>query len=620
MWKKGFLIVWVLFSVLSVKSFGSDLKQSQDDIITLIKSGQIGSAKSGIDKLIADYSQDAGLPEALYWVARNYGWKNKYEEERNIYQRLIQNYPDNFYANKAKLGYRRAEVQGLIDSQKYDEAEKAFDSLVADFNSHPDLPDALHWIAVRYEWLDKYKWSSKYEKVTSIFQQIVDKYPGSSVFDRARLGICRMNIYKRIVDGKLNEAKEKIDQMTMDFNNNPDLPGTLYGIAQRYEWSDRYAEANDVYQQIMQNWPGSSYAEKSKFDIQRAQIRSLIASQDYNDANLSSLTLAKAALDKFIADFNGNPDLPESLYWIAQRYGYAGRYEEEKNLYQQIIEDYPDNSFADKAKLDLAGAEVLDLILMKDNNDVNSTSVKETVLDSDANMSAFAKAPADEALEGFVADFNGHPYLPNALLFIVDKYYEKALRSKAKRESSNELYHFTIETMEKYVFDRIGGKDNEAEAYYRAAISAYMLGDAEKTLNYAEGVLAAEPNFRYAANMDWFAADAYEHLLVGEPALGTEISRQNMNDETYVIVEKMYEDLMNKYPASRISDWSAMHLGLINYRQGNNIKACAYFGWYLMNASPDAAQDKIRMTAIKNITEGCGGSASSPQGGNSNGK
>ncbi len=535
----------------------------------MIKSGQTESAKGSIDKLVADYSQDASLSEALYEIARNFGWSNKYEEEKNIYQQIIQKHPDSLTASKARLGYAKAEVQSLIVSGRFDEAKAALDKLVTDFSGQPDLADTLYWIARRYEWSDKYyEWSGKYEKVKNIFEQIVEKYPNSGKFDKARLGVYRMNICSLIVSKQLEAAQDEFNKMMIDFSEHPDLPDTLGLIGRRYESSEKYKEANDIYQQIIQNYPGSSYAEKAKFDIQRAQIRSLIVSQDYNDANLAAVTLAKAgaALDKLIADFNGNPDLPETVYWIAQRYGYSGNYKEEKNLYQQIIQDYSSSSYADKAKLDFAGAEVLTLVVAENDKDAN------------------------EALEKLVADFNSHPYLFNAMIFMADKCHDEALRPEAKREDSNspprgnslrdsslrdKLYHFVIEMFEKYVFDRNSGKDNRVEAYYRAAVAAYRLGETEKTIDFADNLLQSEPNFRYAANMEWLIADGYEHMKA---------AGQIPADEADIIVEEEYQALMTNYPTHYLSDYAAIHLGEINMVQGKRTKACAYFGWFLMNA------------------------------------
>ncbi len=532
------------------------LGYAKAEIQSLIVSQKFDEAKAALDKLVADFSQHPDLPEALYWIARNYGWTNKYEEEKDTYQKLIQNRPDNYYSDKARLGCRRAEVLSLIVSQDYGQAGAALDKLIADFNSHPDLPDTLYWVARGYEWQDKYEYAK------NIFEQIIEKYPGSSKFDNARLGISRMKACRLMISRQSRAGRDEVSKMITDFAGNPELPETLYWLARKCEWQDRYKDANDVYQQIMTNWPDSSYADRTKLDFQRAQIRALIASQDYNEADVS--------IDRFIDDFNGNPDLPEALYWIAQRYGYSGRFEDEQDLYQYIVENYPDSSYAAQAELDSAGAQVLSLIVTQNDNEANT------------------------ALDKMVADFNGHSYLPGAMLFIARKCNEKGIMPDTKPELKNELLHFAAELLEKYVLGRIHGTDNKTQAYYTATLTNYKLGEAYKTIEFADMVLQTDPNFRYAANMAWLVADGYEKLKAADkiPA-----------DEADIIIEETYNDLMENYVGNTLSDYAAIHMGELNMKQGNNVKACAYFCWYLMNAGDEETDGRI--ARIKKLTEGC---------------
>jgi len=116
--------------------------------------------------------------------------------------------------------------------------------------------------------------------------------------------------------------------------------------------------------------------------------------------------------------------------------------------------------------------------------------------------------------------------------------------------------------------------------------------------------------------MQWLAADGFERLQAAGkiPA-----------DEADIIIEEMYNELMNKWPGHKVADYAATHLGKINLQKGNNVKACAYFCWFLMNAE---GQDSRRMEVVRRVTEGCEcrdcGSArstlrqSSGQGGNNN--
>ncbi len=287
-----------------------DVKQAQAGIIALIKSGQTESAGRSVDKLLIDYSQSSGLPEALYWIGRHYGWTSKYEEEKNIYQRLIQGHPANSYANKARLGFCRAEVQALIASQRFDEAKAAFDKLTVDFSSHPDLHDALYWIAWRYGW------SNRYRESRDVFQRITRQYPASSKADEARMGAYRMNICLLIVSGQAKAAQSEFNKMTAEFSGHPDFAETLDIIALRWVWAGNYPAARSIYQQIMQNGPGSSYAEKAQAYFQITgkgiDIFSLVESGQVQEAD--------GAIERLMKDFGGNDLLAQTIILCGERY------------------------------------------------------------------------------------------------------------------------------------------------------------------------------------------------------------------------------------------------------------------------------------------------------------
>ncbi|MHB0945585.1 MAG: tetratricopeptide repeat protein [Sedimentisphaerales bacterium] len=59
---------------------------------------------------------------------------------------------------------------------------------------------------------------------------------------------------------------------------------------------------------------------------------------------------------------------------------------------------------------------------------------------------------------------------------------------------------------------------------------------------------------------------------------------QILPPEADIIIEESYLDLMESYPTDTLSDYAAIHLGEICMAQGKRTEACAYFGWFLMNA------------------------------------
>ncbi len=113
--------------------------------------------------------------------------------------------------------------------------------------------------------------SSEADRVKSLYQQITQKSPNGSSKTKAGLQYSRAEVQFLIISQKYDEAKAALDKLIADFSDHPDLPDTLYGIAQKYEWSDRYEESKSIYQQIVQNCPDSSLAWHAQFLVGRIQ-------------------------------------------------------------------------------------------------------------------------------------------------------------------------------------------------------------------------------------------------------------------------------------------------------------------------------------------------------------
>jgi TolA-binding protein len=204
-----------------------------------------------------------------------------------------------------------------------------------------------------------------------------------------------------IESGKIANAQQKIEELKTHYAQDSQLPCALFWIGRKFEWSNKYDEAKDIYQQIIQNHPADSFAGRGRIGLGRLEVLTLVVSKRFDEA--------QAALDRLSADFAANPDLPGSLYWIAERYRWADKDDKANYLYQQVAQNYPDNPYAATARLALARQEISSLI----------------------DLRKFS--PAQEAVDKLTADFSGNSGLPEALYWIAREYeweseYEEANR------------------------------------------------------------------------------------------------------------------------------------------------------------------------------------------------
>jgi TolA-binding protein len=223
--------------------------------------------------------------------------------------------------------------------------------------------------------------------LTSFFTINVNLCPAD---DSQQISRARDEAFRLLDADRFVEADSVVNKLVYDFKDSPDLPWAKYWIAERYERRNKFDDAQRLYQDVIQNHPVSPEAGKARLGIRRAEAMGLIASEQFDQA--------KNTIDRMTEDFAGNPDLPDTFYWIAERYERVSRFAEAKLGYERVAENFPQSPLAGKAKLGARRAEAMALIASKD----------------------FAKAR--EAIEKLTADFAGSPDLPGALYWITERY------------------------------------------------------------------------------------------------------------------------------------------------------------------------------------------------------
>ena len=503
----------------------------RENVTHLITLGYYASAQDAIDKMISDFAEHPDLPDALYWLADKYRWSGRHDEAKNLYQRIVQNYPNSGVASKAKLGIPREEIMSLILSQDYPGARKAIDKMIADFAGNPDLPDALYGIA------ETYRWSDKHDETRNLYQRIVQDYPDSGVASKVKLGISREEIMSLLVSGDYANAQKAIDKMIADFAKDPDLPDALYWIAHRYAWcgedyffneekydelKNLYDEVKELYKIIIQNYPDNLYSNKAKLGIHKADVFFLIISSDY--------TGAQKAIDEMIADFAEDPDLPDALYWTAHLYFFAGRYDEAKNLYQRIVQDYPDSSYFESAKIRFARESINCLIMSGD------------------------YTGAQKAFAQMIVDFHSHPDLPENILYIASMYKFKASQIEEKEnevidvsnsEEAQKCLRKAIEIYERLIKE-FPSSPTISSAYW--SVAEYYgedLGDYQKAIDYFQKFVDNCPNDERAPDAYYHICQYYNRLM----RLGA-ISKSSALPK----IKSAYNTLIKKYPHSEFAE------------------------------------------------------------------
>lgn len=175
--------------------------------------------------------------------------------------------------------------------------------------------------------------SKEYGESEQIYRGIVERYPGTDYALSAQSGLARTYIFME----RWSEAKSVVQQLRVDFADNPGLQQALSEIGTRYMLSGRYAEAEAVFQGIVTDYPGSDYVFRGRWKLATIYVAS------------ANFTKAQSVIDRLLTDFAGHLELPDALYKIAWTYRRANKHAEAIAFYKMITEDYADSDVAGDA-------------------------------------------------------------------------------------------------------------------------------------------------------------------------------------------------------------------------------------------------------------------------------
>jgi len=493
---------------------------ARTDIKSLIVSEKFDEANEAFDKLIIDFAAHPNLPETLYWITERFERSGRFEDAKYKYLQIIENYPDSPWAERAGLCIAETDVMLLATIQNYTQAKEALVQLTAEFSGDPNLPEKIYWIAERFERADRFK------DAETCYRQIIANHPDSPWADKANLAVSRTNVISLVADTEFEKANEALDRLIIDFAAHPDLPASIYWITEKYERYEQFDIAKQNYRKIVDNYPYSLYAGKSALGIYRVEIKSFIDTQNCD--------LAETYITKMLTDFATHPDLPQTLFWIADKYAWSANFQQAKNIYKQIIQDYPDNPFANRTPLWIAKTDIMSLIKNEE------------------------YALADESLQEFLTDFVSHPDMPHALREIGLAYYRKARLTKIETgdtEKEQELYRKAIAVWQQLILQCPDSEYAPVSCYscgirYTQDLQEYRLG-----IDYFQLLVDTWPDHQHACRAQLYVG-AYYHLLLSSGAMPEE--------DLLSKVKEAYQKVIDNYPDCELADKALSRLEKLN--------------------------------------------------------
>lgn len=384
-----------------------------------------------------------------------------YEQAEAIYKTIVTDYPGIDYALKAQEGL----VMLYIIWGKQPQAEATFEELLVDFSGHPNIAKAVYEIA------DEYFESEKFEKAREFFQYVLDNWPGDEYAMWSRAGLARSNFAL----GEMEAADAAFEKLLTDFSGHPDVVQAVYEIADNYRAFGEYEKAKELYQYVIDNWAQPDGAIQS----QVAVARSHIALGD--DAN------AEVAIKKLVTEFSENKNIAGVLNDIAYSYRELEQYEKARELYQYVIENWPQ---------------------------AESEAIWSLVCLAKSNIALGDEPNAQTAIDSLIADFNSHPDLPRLVYQAGEEYGIKAFQyqSEGREAEAKDYYQKAKLIWERIIQELPPSEIFTPQAYYAAASCYFQLGEYEKAIGYGRIVVDNWPDYKNMWLVQFMIARCYEGL------------------------------------------------------------------------------------------------------------
>jgi TolA-binding protein len=339
-------------------------------VILGIEFGDVDGAQAAMDELAAD---PAGHPDVgkLFsdikrhrpvnyktWWAETYrqnddgtrvkiggggGPAQNWEEERQLYEYVIERYPHTVYALHSLKNLAVRDIGSikqhpetivisspgqryvpLINAKREAEARMLVERLFADFSWHPDFPGAIYYIADRY----KCHLEEKPELSDELYRHLIREFRNSKYAIEAQTGL--VTLY--ICTGSQIVAKAELNKLIRNFRAHPNLPGLVYKVGWYWELEEqKYKPAEAVYEWLVKEYPDSRYGVWARgkllgLDIKRGKDDSLLL-----------------GIDSLIEDFAGHPALSKALWFVAMGYWSVSKHTQAIEIFEFIREQCPDS-------------------------------------------------------------------------------------------------------------------------------------------------------------------------------------------------------------------------------------------------------------------------------------
>lgn len=324
--------------------------------MTNIADDNESEAEAAIDKLRGEFSQNQYLPVALHEIAKLYRLVEVRDKSLQLHQYVIENWPSHEYTMWSLRDVAILEI-ALGNTEA---AQAALDKVVADFPNNVYIALVVRQIASHHR---KFQ---NYEKAKELYQYVIDHWPEQEDYARwSQMDIKEIDLVlsneaaaqseiaakvdlamSSIAADDMEAAEAAINELLTNYPQDPHIGKPLFDIAEYCRQFNKYEKARQLYQYVVDTWPQHASARWSQSGVAICHI------------GLGNMQAAEAAIDKLLADFRGNVLMAGCFYDIGNAYNRAGNYEKAEQIYQSVLDTWPEYQYTLWVLIGLAKANI----------------------------------------------------------------------------------------------------------------------------------------------------------------------------------------------------------------------------------------------------------------------
>lgn len=309
-------------------------EQNSDNISIRIEAlmglGDVQNKRGKYDQALSTYQQVRRLsPDAqhelfaLTSIAQTYMNQGEFDRAIEAYKTILEKYPDN---RTAKVDALLGIANVLKEKRDYDAALKAYQQIVDEYPRVRQVYWALSGMA------QIYSMTGRVDEAARAYQEIETRFPENA----QGLADAQLNFANLMRNaGRREEAQKSFQQIIQQHTGTRQAALAMESMAQMQIETQNYDAARKIYKQLLTDF---QHNPRVVFNAYLGLGNAYLAQNNMTEAIKAYETAAQQAVN--------DSDRVQATGSVAQAYINAGKLDEAKTLYEQLVERYPNNPAA----------------------------------------------------------------------------------------------------------------------------------------------------------------------------------------------------------------------------------------------------------------------------------